>query len=53
MPQMAPISWLFMFVMFTITLLMFCSSNYFLYSISPSQSFLQSKIKLNAFNWKW
>uniref|UniRef100_A0AAU7B9N1 ATP synthase complex subunit 8 n=1 Tax=Novoplectron serratum TaxID=3073467 RepID=A0AAU7B9N1_9ORTH len=52
MPQMAPLSWLFMFIMFSLTLLMFCSSNYFLFSILPSQA-EKSSIKFNSFNWKW
>uniref|UniRef100_A0AAU7BAE9 ATP synthase complex subunit 8 n=1 Tax=Insulanoplectron spinosum TaxID=3073471 RepID=A0AAU7BAE9_9ORTH len=52
MPQMAPISWLFMFILFSFTLLMFCSSNYFLFQSFPSQ-ILESKINFNSFNWKW
>uniref|UniRef100_A0AAU7B9T5 ATP synthase complex subunit 8 n=1 Tax=Isoplectron armatum TaxID=3073468 RepID=A0AAU7B9T5_9ORTH len=52
MPQMAPISWLLMFILFSITLLTFCSSNYFLFNISPSKSF-KKEINTNSFNWKW
>uniref|UniRef100_A0AAU7BA95 ATP synthase complex subunit 8 n=1 Tax=Pachyrhamma longipes TaxID=3073453 RepID=A0AAU7BA95_9ORTH len=52
MPQMAPISWLFMFIMFSLTLLMFCSSNYFLFMASPTQA-SEKKINFNSFNWKW
>uniref|UniRef100_A0AAU7BA37 ATP synthase complex subunit 8 n=1 Tax=Pallidoplectron sp. TaxID=3143696 RepID=A0AAU7BA37_9ORTH len=52
MPQMAPISWLLMFILFSITLLTFCSSNYFLFSTLPSKSSVK-EININSFNWKW
>uniref|UniRef100_A0AAU7BA76 ATP synthase complex subunit 8 n=1 Tax=Neonetus sp. TaxID=3143695 RepID=A0AAU7BA76_9ORTH len=52
MPQMAPISWLFMFILFSFTLLTFCSSNYFLFKISPSKS-PEKKINISSINWKW
>nr|WKU83763.1 ATP synthase F0 subunit 8 [Argyra sp.] len=53
MPQMAPISWLTLYILFTITLIMFCILNY--YSFSPSinkKSLNKSNISL-PLNWKW
>nr|YP_009171542.1 ATP synthase F0 subunit 8 [Henicus brevimucronatus]AJW76397.1 ATP synthase F0 subunit 8 [Henicus brevimucronatus] len=52
MPQMAPISWLTLFLMFSITLILFSTLNYFLMS-SKSPSILDKKILSQSFNWKW
>nr|YP_010240636.1 ATP synthase F0 subunit 8 [Aleochara postica]QTG39873.1 ATP synthase F0 subunit 8 [Aleochara postica] len=51
MPQMAPLNWLFLFLMFTITFMIFNSMNYFsmMYSFKIKK-FLKSKKLLN---WKW
>nr|YP_009379001.1 ATP synthase F0 subunit 8 [Pachycerina decemlineata]ARI44215.1 ATP synthase F0 subunit 8 [Pachycerina decemlineata] len=53
MPQMAPIGWLSLFIIFTITFILFNMMNY--YSILPSSpKSLQTKlIKSNSLNWKW
>uniref|UniRef100_A0AAU7B9V1 ATP synthase complex subunit 8 n=1 Tax=Micropathus cavernicola TaxID=3073456 RepID=A0AAU7B9V1_9ORTH len=52
MPQMAPIMLLLLFIIFSLTLLLFCSSNYFLFMTSPPQT-LEKKINSNSLNWKW
>nr|WAB69686.1 ATP synthase F0 subunit 8 [Coelophthinia sp. 1 JPL-2022a] len=54
MPQMAPINWLNLFFMFTITYIMFCILNYFnfflMYPTPPSKNFSS---KNNQLTWKW
>nr|ARH55220.1 ATP synthase F0 subunit 8 [Thanatophilus sinuatus] len=51
MPQMAPMNWLTLFIMFVIIFLMFNSINYFSFKY-PNKTF---KINKNTFkfNWKW
>nr|YP_010372427.1 ATP synthase F0 subunit 8 [Dryomyza anilis]UPA56140.1 ATP synthase F0 subunit 8 [Dryomyza anilis] len=53
MPQMAPIGWLSLFIIFSITFVLFNMMNY--YSVLPSspKSHSLSSIKLNSMNWKW
>nr|YP_010161937.1 ATP synthase F0 subunit 8 [Tachycines zorzini]QRI61339.1 ATP synthase F0 subunit 8 [Tachycines zorzini] len=52
MPQMAPISWLVLFIMFSMSLIMFCSMNYFIMSL-PTPSSSKSNIIKKSMNWKW
>nr|AXS65407.1 ATP synthase F0 subunit 8 [Cucujoidea sp. 18 KM-2017] len=51
MPQMAPLSWLTLFISFTLIFILFNSMNYFsfLYPIKKS-SIIKNNIKIN---WKW
>nr|YP_010397593.1 ATP synthase F0 subunit 8 [Boreoheptagyia zhengi]UQJ73671.1 ATP synthase F0 subunit 8 [Boreoheptagyia zhengi] len=55
MPQMAPISWLILFILFSLTLILFNILNYYcslpknLSSSEPS-SLMNSS---NSMNWKW
>nr|UQJ73528.1 ATP synthase F0 subunit 8 [Diamesa sp. 3XL] len=54
MPQMAPISWLVLFLVFSITLILFNVMNY--YCVLPKN--LSTSEKKNSFltsplNWKW
>uniref|UniRef100_A0AAU7YTX6 ATP synthase complex subunit 8 n=1 Tax=Conchapelopia togamaculosa TaxID=3154050 RepID=A0AAU7YTX6_9DIPT len=54
MPQMAPISWLILFIVFTITLILFNIFNY--YSMLPKtpESLQQNNnFTSNSLNWKW
>nr|UEK21364.1 ATP synthase F0 subunit 8 [Ligyra sp. 2017] len=53
MPQMAPISWLMLFIMFTTALILFCSMNYFNFLPSSPKSTLMKTMKSNQMNWKW
>nr|YP_010022237.1 ATP synthase F0 subunit 8 [Neurigona zhejiangensis]QOL12427.1 ATP synthase F0 subunit 8 [Neurigona zhejiangensis] len=52
MPQMAPLSWLILFFVFTLSFIMFCIMNYFIYSPQPTLM-KSSKKSFTAFNWKW
>nr|AMH85607.1 ATP synthase F0 subunit 8 [Pseudogriphoneura sp. ACMJ-2016] len=53
MPQMAPIGWLSLFIIFSLAFLLFSLMNY--YSFLPSSpNFLKSsQEKTTAMNWKW
>nr|QNP10061.1 ATP synthase F0 subunit 8 [Ochthebius peisonis] len=53
MPQMAPMNWIFLFIMFTMIFLMFNSLNYFSFKYKTNKTEeikTNNKIKLN---WKW
>uniref|UniRef100_A0AAU7BAU2 ATP synthase complex subunit 8 n=1 Tax=Ceuthophilus sp. TaxID=3073481 RepID=A0AAU7BAU2_9ORTH len=52
MPQMAPINWFFLFVMFSLSLIMFCLMNFFSTSLSTPIS-KKLKISTNSMIWKW
>nr|UJG45387.1 ATP synthase F0 subunit 8 [Nemoura flexuosa] len=52
MPQMAPISWLTLFIAFSLILLIFNFVNY--YSFLPKTPEVSQKaISSNSMNWKW
>nr|WAJ48511.1 ATP synthase F0 subunit 8 [Pleroneura sp. 1 GYN-2021b] len=53
MPQMAPISWLIMFIMFFSLFIIFNIMNYFCYPLTPDKN--NNFIKLNSpmMPWKW
>nr|UXX49955.1 ATP synthase F0 subunit 8 [Chrysotus sp.] len=53
MPQMAPLSWLSLYIIFTITFIVFCILNYYVnIPMSPSHSTKMMK-STNTLNWKW
>nr|YP_002265565.1 ATP synthase F0 subunit 8 [Priasilpha obscura]ACF35111.1 ATP synthase F0 subunit 8 [Priasilpha obscura] len=51
MPQMMPLSWLTLFIYFSLIFLMYNSMNYFLF-IYPIKKFKFDK-KLIQLSWKW
>nr|APX39610.1 ATP synthase F0 subunit 8 [Cryptocephalus androgyne] len=51
MPQMAPLNWLTLFILFSIYVLMFSAMNYFFYMKPPTKAFSQKKKKFH--NWLW
>nr|UFI48268.1 ATP synthase F0 subunit 8 [Gymnosoma dolycoridis] len=54
MPQMAPIGWLSLFIMFTMTFLIFNMMNYYSFMNFMPKSNLIKKSKLsNNLYWKW
>nr|AMP43810.1 ATP synthase F0 subunit 8 [Suragina sp. KW-2016] len=53
MPQMAPISWLLLFIIFSITFVLFNMTNYFFFILNPKKSEMLEKKKSNSLNWKW
>nr|YP_010730247.1 ATP synthase F0 subunit 8 [Blepharipa latigena]WEG23062.1 ATP synthase F0 subunit 8 [Blepharipa latigena] len=54
MPQMAPINWLSLFIIFIITFLIFNMMNYYLFiPILPKSNLMNNNMKMNSLNWKW
>nr|YP_009240889.1 ATP synthase F0 subunit 8 [Simulium aureohirtum]AKN23376.1 ATP synthase F0 subunit 8 [Simulium aureohirtum] len=56
MPQMAPISWLTLFILFTVIFILFNIMNYFCIVFTPSSdSKKEGKTQLTppSLNWKW
>nr|YP_010693818.1 ATP synthase F0 subunit 8 [Tachina stackelbergi]WCD42048.1 ATP synthase F0 subunit 8 [Tachina stackelbergi] len=54
MPQMAPIGWLSLFIIFSITFMIFNMMNYFSFTPSMPKLNLINKNKIsNSMNWKW
>nr|WKU84199.1 ATP synthase F0 subunit 8 [Talahua fervida] len=53
MPQMAPISWLILFMLFSTIFILFNTMNYFIYSPLLIKSKNIKKNSMNSMNWKW
>nr|YP_010132032.1 ATP synthase F0 subunit 8 [Periscepsia handlirschi]QQD89766.1 ATP synthase F0 subunit 8 [Periscepsia handlirschi] len=54
MPQMAPISWLTLFILFSIIFMIFCIMNYYFFiNLTPKSNLIIKIFKDKAFNWKW
>nr|UOU85022.1 ATP synthase F0 subunit 8 [Ephemera danica] len=53
MPQMAPLSWLTLFIVFSMTLILFNILNYYSFDTNPPSSTQISKSNTKAFNWQW
>nr|YP_010946599.1 ATP synthase F0 subunit 8 [Margattea spinosa]WGO57317.1 ATP synthase F0 subunit 8 [Margattea spinosa] len=51
MPQMMPLNWLFLFMLFMLTLLMFNILNYFQPVPTPLSTMLH--MKTTVYMWKW
>nr|YP_004123572.1 ATP synthase F0 subunit 8 [Alpheus distinguendus]ACV90179.1 ATP synthase F0 subunit 8 [Alpheus distinguendus] len=52
MPQMSPLLWLNLYIMFTITLVIFIAMFFFTKSPSPVSSAAAAPLK-KMLNWKW
>nr|WEG23140.1 ATP synthase F0 subunit 8 [Bithia sp. 1 HNL-2023a] len=54
MPQMSPINWLSLFIMFSITFLIINMMNYYMYNLNTPKFNLNFQFKLKkSLNWKW
>nr|YP_010267387.1 ATP synthase F0 subunit 8 [Neoperla bimaculata]UIF93987.1 ATP synthase F0 subunit 8 [Neoperla bimaculata] len=53
MPQMAPINWFLLFIIFSGTLLMFNFLNYFSFSPVPPSMQHEQKILPKPLTWQW
>nr|YP_010446975.1 ATP synthase F0 subunit 8 [Loxocera lunata]UTM10340.1 ATP synthase F0 subunit 8 [Loxocera lunata] len=54
MPQMAPIKWLSLFIIFSITFILFNIMNYYnIFPIMPKSLVENKSVKNNYMNWKW
>uniref|UniRef100_UPI0030013F0D ATP synthase F0 subunit 8 n=1 Tax=Mesyatsia karakorum TaxID=3111802 RepID=UPI0030013F0D len=52
MPQMAPISWLALFIAFSMILVVFNAVNYFSF-LPKTPEVSEKKMTQTSFNWKW
>nr|URX52789.1 ATP synthase F0 subunit 8 [Cryptotermes cymatofrons] len=52
MPQMMPMSWLSLFIMFSATLTLFATMNYYM-TILKTETTEKKKALTEALNWKW
>nr|ANJ70376.1 ATP synthase F0 subunit 8 [Contacyphon variabilis] len=53
MPQMAPMSWLYLFITFTMIFIMFNYLNYFVFMKNNTTNKKNMKMSLKSLNWKW
>nr|ANJ70363.1 ATP synthase F0 subunit 8 [Colymbetes fuscus] len=53
MPQMAPMSWLTLYIFFAVIFMMFNFMNYYMFMINPSSQTTNKKMSKKSFNWKW
>nr|QRV62513.1 ATP synthase F0 subunit 8 [Hydroporus puberulus] len=52
MPQMAPMNWLILYMIVSMTFIMFNFLNYYLFLINKNNNIL-NKIMKKSLNWKW
>nr|YP_009441880.1 ATP synthase F0 subunit 8 [Xylosandrus crassiusculus]AOY40075.1 ATP synthase F0 subunit 8 [Xylosandrus crassiusculus] len=50
MPQMAPISWITLYMFFTILFLMMCIVNYYIFLYNPTNKIVKQAMN---YSWKW
>nr|WFS86411.1 ATP synthase F0 subunit 8 [Arcyptera microptera microptera] len=53
MPQMSPIMWFSLFILFSITFILFNQMNFFSYEINKIKSVKKWMIKSKNMIWKW
>nr|YP_010321741.1 ATP synthase F0 subunit 8 [Asiagomphus coreanus]UKO32835.1 ATP synthase F0 subunit 8 [Asiagomphus coreanus] len=53
MPQMAPMSWLLLFLFFTMMLIMFNTMNYYLFIPKIESRKTSATSKILNMSWKW
>nr|ALO77636.1 ATP synthase F0 subunit 8 [Calleida angusticollis] len=53
MPQMAPMSWLSLYLMFTLIFLLFNFLNYYMFFIKNTKKMIKNKYLNKNLNWKW
>nr|YP_010240831.1 ATP synthase F0 subunit 8 [Calohilara tibetensis]QTG40239.1 ATP synthase F0 subunit 8 [Calohilara tibetensis] len=54
MPQMSPIGWLSLFILFSFTFMLFCMMNYYSFMPIKPQFMLDNKKTItHSMNWKW
>nr|QID04135.1 ATP synthase F0 subunit 8 [Dacus ciliatus] len=53
MPQMAPIGWLSLFIIFSITFILFSIMNYYTTLPQTPKSEISNQYLASSMNWKW
>nr|YP_010686228.1 ATP synthase F0 subunit 8 [Longzhouacris mirabilis]WAX39732.1 ATP synthase F0 subunit 8 [Longzhouacris mirabilis] len=52
MPQMSPLMWFYLFIMFSITMILFNQMNFFSFKSNPIKEY-SKKMNPKSLNWKW
>nr|YP_007627021.1 ATP synthase F0 subunit 8 [Lentula callani]AGC22312.1 ATP synthase F0 subunit 8 [Lentula callani] len=52
-PQMSPLMWFSLFILFSMTLLLFNQMNFFSFKMNPTKMNKKSEMKISKINWKW
>nr|WAX39758.1 ATP synthase F0 subunit 8 [Conophyma sp.] len=53
MPQMSPLMWFSLFIMFSMTLILFNQMNFFSFKTMPIKSVKKGMMTMKNLNWKW
>nr|YP_009968780.1 ATP synthase F0 subunit 8 [Argyra pingwuensis]QNC71305.1 ATP synthase F0 subunit 8 [Argyra pingwuensis] len=53
MPQMAPINWLILYILFSFTFMLFCVLNFYSFYTSSYKTCNLKKNVSSPLNWKW
>nr|ALO76912.1 ATP synthase F0 subunit 8 [Pterostichinae sp. CYR01] len=53
MPQMAPMSWLMLYLMFTLIFFTFNFLNYYMFLIKNNKNMIKNHYLNKMMNWKW
>nr|QNJ33944.1 ATP synthase F0 subunit 8 [Medetera sp. Qilemoge-2020] len=53
MPQMSPLNWLSLYMIFTAALILFCMINYFSYAPMTPETKTDTQKSMKSLNWKW
>nr|ARH54889.1 ATP synthase F0 subunit 8 [Bradycellus ruficollis] len=53
MPQMAPMNWLFLYLMFTIIFMLFNFLNYYMFLIKNKNNLTKNNYMNKILEWKW
>nr|YP_009755822.1 ATP synthase F0 subunit 8 [Harpalus pensylvanicus]QIQ23153.1 ATP synthase F0 subunit 8 [Harpalus pensylvanicus] len=53
MPQMAPMNWLLLYLMFTIIFLLFNFLNYYMFLIQNKKILIKNNFLNKILEWKW
>nr|AML26180.1 ATP synthase F0 subunit 8 [Scolytinae sp. BMNH 1274290] len=51
MPQMAPINWITLYMLFSMLFIMSCILNYYMFMYTPTNKTIQ--VNKTLLNWKW
>nr|AQM40009.1 ATP synthase F0 subunit 8 [Tettigonia chinensis] len=53
MPQMMPMNWLILFILFSFTLTLFSIMNYYIFNYNTMPTTLMETPNPKSLNWKW
>nr|QNE86000.1 ATP synthase F0 subunit 8 [Platambus maculatus] len=53
MPQMAPMNWMFLYIFFSMTFMLFNFINYYMFIVNNNMNKINNKFNNKYLNWKW